>query len=155
MHFRIKGYTFQLASPYSEGHRLTAGEAQALNDLRTENIQNNFRPHVNSQVEKLGPGELLAQSVLDALQAKLATYDSSYKFNEKATRNRIGDIEAEAKIVAREKLAAESQSSEAQFSDDQIEALLAEWANLPAVIEEARIRVQARRSALTGGMESL
>ena len=36
MQIRIKGYTFQLAAPYSAGHRLTPGEAEALNNLAWE-----------------------------------------------------------------------------------------------------------------------
>ena len=153
MQVRIKGYTFSLTAPYESGHSLTAGEAQALNDLRAENIQNNFRSFVNEQVARLAAGELLAQHIIDALQEKLTSYDSMYKFAEKAGRNRIGDIELEATAVARER--ALSQGDTASLSKDHLEELIAVWAKLPAVREEARARVAARRSALAGGMDSL
>lgn len=153
MQVRIKGYTFSLAAPYSEGHSLTAGEAQALNDLRTENIQNNFRTLVNEQVARLEPGQLLAQSVLDGLSAKLAEYDSGYKFNEKSGRNRLGDIELEIQLVAVER--ATLQIAQLAESPDKLAELVAEFIHLPAVKEEARSRVAARRSVLSGGIESL
>lgn len=149
MQIRIKGYTFSLASPFSEGHSLTAGEAQALNDLRAENIQNNFRDFVNEQVKRCPIGVLLSQSILDALQLQLSTYDSKYGFNERAGRNRTGDIEQEVQLVAAERAKAQAESPE------QLPGLIAEFINLPAVKEEARNRVAARRSALAGGMESL
>lgn len=149
MPVRIKGYTFSLSSPYSEGHSLTPGEAQALNDLRVENIQNNFRSFVNEQVARLASGQLLSQTVLDALQTQLTEYDSTYKFNEKAGRNRLGDIELEVQAVALERARAQAESPE------QLPALIAEFVNLPAVKEEARVRVASRRSALSGGIDSL
>lgn len=149
MQIRIKGYTFSLSSPFTAGHRLTAGEAQALNDLRTENIQNNFRHKVNARVAGLEPGQLLPQADIDALQALLTQADQDYKFVEKGTRSRLGDIEREARSIA------ESRARACAATPEQIPALITEFAQLPAVIEEARTRVAARRSAIAGGMESL
>ncbi len=152
MQIRIKGYTFSLAAPYEPGHSLTAGEAQALNDLRAENIQNNFRDKVNDQVARLSPGSLLTQSVLEALQLQLTSYDAGYKFNEKPGRNRTGDIEREALAIARERVMRDSPS---HLTTEEIEGLVKEMVGLSAVLEEARTRVMANRSALAGGMDSL
>lgn len=151
MQLTIKGYTFNLTAPYSEGHKLTAGEAQALNDLRRENIGNNFRPQVAEQVARIGTGDLLSQSALDGLQASLTAYDQSYRFAEKSGRSRLGDLDIEARVVATERARQQGHS----LSSEQINALVEEFVKLPAVLEEARTRVAARRSALAGGMESL
>lgn len=148
---RFKGYTFAISEPYTEGHSLTAGEAKALNDLRTENIGNNFRSKVNDQIAQLEPGGLLLQHVLDHLAVELAEYDSTYKFSEKGTRTKLGDIEREIIAVARERAAA--QAGEVALED--LAELVESFKSLPAVREEARSRVAARRSALSGGMESL
>ncbi len=149
MPMRMKGYTFTLSAPYAEGHRLTSAEAQALNDLRAENIGNNFRSRVNEQVARLAPGELLAQHVLDGLTAELAGYDAGYQFASKTTRTKIGDIEREIQAVAKERAIAQAEAP------SQVEGLIEQFVGLPAVLEEARSRVAARRSALAGGMDSL
>lgn len=146
---RIKGYSFSLSNPYTEGHSLTAAEAQALNKLREENISNNFRSQVNEQVSRLAPGELLAQSVLDSLQQALTAYDELYQFNMKAGRNRLGDIDKEILAVARERAIYQA------GPDADLQPLIDEFVKLPAVIEEARNRVAAARSAIADGLESL
>lgn len=149
MQLLIKGYSFQLSAPYNEGHSLTSGEASALNDLRKENIQNNFRSQVADQTSNLALGELLPQNILDGLQAKLTEYDQTYKFAEKSGRNRLSDIDLEIGIVAAERARAQAEDPA------QLPGLIAEFIGLPAVREEARSRVAARRSALAGGMDSL
>lgn len=146
---RMKGYTFTLSAPYAEGHSLTSAEAQALNDLRTENIGNNFRSRVNEQIGRLAPGELLPQNILDGLIAELAVYDAAYQFAEKSGRSKLGDIEREIQAVAKERAEAQAEAP------SQLAELIAEFIGLPAVLEEARSRVAARRSALAGGMDSL
>lgn len=155
MQVRMKGYTFSLSTPYEPGHRLTPGEAKALNDLRLENIQNNFRHKINAQIARLEPGQLLAQHVLDELQAELSAYDADYKFNEKSTRSRMGDIEREARAIARERVLAQATLHDLQLTDEFIAVLIEQDCKLPAVIEEARNRVAARRAALSAGLESL
>lgn len=157
MQVRIKGYAFSLAEPYAEGHRLTASEAKAVNDLRAENIQNNFRSKVNAAVANLAPGELLPQAVIDGLKAELADYDQKYTFAEKVGRSRLGDLEQAALAVAAERVQAQLIATGSQHSiiSEEAQKLIAETALLPAVVEEARARVTARRSALSGGMESL
>lgn len=163
MQFKIKGYTFEISTPYSEGHQLTPGEAQAFNNLRTENIQNNFRSFVNEQIKRLSPGELLPDSVLQALQAQLTQYDQEYTFAQKSTRTRLGDIEREARAIALERVRVELQQASQSdptfdpmaWDEQKTSDLVARYALLPAVIEEARARVAAHRSALAGGMEDL
>lgn len=152
MQVRIKGYTFSLSAPYSEGQPLSEGEAKALNDLRAENIQNNFRGFVNEQVARLGSGGLIPQSILSALQLQLDNYDKSYSFNARPGRNRTGDIEREALAIAAGRV---KQQADPAMSKEALDGIIIEYSKLPAVIEEARSRVEASRSALAGGMDSL
>lgn len=66
----IQGHLFTMSAPYKVGHVLTAGEAQALNQLRAENVRNNFAARMKAAAEK---GQSLGQSELTA-------YDESYAF---------------------------------------------------------------------------
>ncbi len=157
MQITIKSYTFHLSAPYSAGTVITAGEAQALNNLRAENIQNNLRRFVNEAVDRLQERELLAPEVLAELQARFDKYDREYQFLERGTsRPRLGDLESEALLVARERIeAAFRRDGDPLPADDLLEAMVAKQAGLPAVKEEARLRVIARRQVTAGGLESL
>lgn len=155
MQIRIKGYTFQLAAPYTSGHVLNEGEAKALNDLRAENIQNNFRAQVNNQVSSLADGGLISTTVLAELQSKLTAYDKAYQFNIKTGRSRIGDIEEEARAIAHERITTALAQTSTVLPESELAELVLTQAQLPSIVEEARTRVAARRSALAGGMESL
>jgi hypothetical protein len=42
----IAGEVFKIDTPYTEGHTCTAGEASALNQVRHENLRNNFAKKV-------------------------------------------------------------------------------------------------------------
>lgn len=156
MQIRIKGYTFQLSAPFVEGTVLTKAEAQALNDLRAENIQNNIRRMISDATARLPEGELLPQAELDELQSKLTQYDLSYQFVEKhQPRPRIGDIEAEARAVAKERAEAELRQLGTEAGEGELEQMISEMERLPAVLEEARQRVSARRLAIAGSLSDL
>ncbi len=155
MQLLIKGYSFDLSAPYREGHSLTVGEAKALNDLRKENIQNNFRQNVADQISRLAPGQLLPQAVLSGLQAKLTEYDEKYQFAEKSSRARTGDIELEARAIARERVNTTMYELGTLLPLDELDEMVKTQSQLPSVLEEARSRVAARRSALSAGLDSL
>lgn len=157
MQIRIKSYTFTLSEPFQQGTIITKGEAQAMNNLRAENIQNNLRKHVNDAVAALGKDDLLAPEVLADLRAKFAEADRTYKFLEKhSPKERLGDIEEEARTVARERVeAAFRQSGEELPSTDLLELMIKDQAKLPSIEEEARLRVSARRRAVGAGLDSL
>ncbi len=156
MQIRIKSYTFSLSEPFQPGTVITKAEAQALNDLRSENIQNNLRKAVADAVAVLGPDELLSQEALAELQAKFTAYDNSYTFTERHTpKPRLGDIEAEARAVARERVEVLARRVGETLSEADVDAAVAEMAGLPAIVEEARMRVSARRRVLGEGLDSL
>ncbi len=156
MQIRIKGYTFNLSEPFQPGTVITKGEAQALNDLRSENIQNNTRKLVAEATATLAEGELLSQDTLAQIQSKITQYDQGYSFLEKhQPRPRVGDIEAEARQVALEIVEAAARREGITLSESELEQHVAQRATLPLVIEAARDRVAVKRRAMAGGLDAL
>lgn len=156
MQIRIKGYTFTLSEPFRDGTVLTKAEAQALNDLRAENIQNNLRKLVAEATAELAQGELLSEARIVDIQGKLTKYDLAYTFVEKhIPRPRRGDIEAAARELAEERVGASLRQQEITVSPDELEFMIAEVEGLPAIIDEARALVSARRRAVQGSLEDL
>lgn len=153
---RIKGYPFQFSTPFQAGSVLTKGEAQALNQLRIENLTNNLREEVNKALGVLAEGQLLSAETLAELQAKFTKYDQRYAFVEKHTpRPRRGLLEAETLLVAAERVDAEARAAGRELAPDQREALIEEFARLPAVQEEARDRAGAKQQALKDSLQDL
>lgn len=158
MSIRIKGYSFQLSAPYGAGTVLTRGEAQALNNLRAENIQNNIRKLVVDATAELLPGQLLEPGKLAELQAKITQYDRGYQFLEKhSPKPRVGEIELETRAVAQERVEAalRAEGLEDSTSPAELEELIQAQLELPAVIEEARARVATRHRVLSEGLGDL
>ncbi len=151
MQIRIRSYSFNITEPFQAGTVISKAEAQALCDLRAENIQNNTRRWVAELTDSLAPGQLLPQATLDALQARITEYDLQYQFGEKNGRPRIGELEKVARQVARERLEAAGHPSDLEGYED----LVDEQSKLPAVMEEARERVAATRKVLSEGLEGL
>lgn len=153
---RIKGYPFQFSTPFQAGTVLTKGEAQALNQLRLENVTNNLRDEVKKQVELLEDGELLSTAALTELQTRFTKYDREYQFLEKhIPRPRKGLLETEAMLVASERVDVEAAQSGRELSDEERTALVKELVLLPAVLEEARERAGARQAALRSSLSDL
>lgn len=157
MQIRIKSYTFHLSTPYQAGTVITKGEAQALNNLRVENIQNNLRKLVTDACAGLAQDELLSPQTLAEIQAKFTEYDSKYQFAEKiGLKARLGEIEEEAREVARERVEASFRhDGSALPAEDIVELMVIDQAELPNIKEEARMRVSARRRVFSEGLDSL
>lgn len=145
MQLRIKGYTFILTEPWAEGQVLDSATAKVLNDLRGENIGNNLRRMVKDAQARAGHGELIAQEVLDQLQTDIAQYDAEYQFKLKPSGAKLGDIEAECRVVAAERVQVASRFNGVELTEEELEAQIDLNAGLPTVVEEARARVLARR----------
>lgn len=85
---------FTVTTPYAEGHVITAAEAKALNQVRAENIANNFRAKIKAAKE---------DGTLDKVRADLATYDAEYVFTLASVgggRTPVDPVEREAKRLA-------------------------------------------------------
>lgn len=156
MQIRIKSYEFHLTEPFTPGTVITRGEAQALNGLRAENIQDAVRKLVNQEIERLQPDELIPADRLETLREKISAYDREYKFTERHNgRVKLGSIEAEARQVARERVEAAASRLELDLSSEELERQIALHEKLPSVEEEARQRVQATRRVLNEGLSDL
>lgn len=73
----ISGLTFEVAAPYVEGHAITAAEANALNQMRKENIANNTRKRVN---ELKGDADEFTDDQTEQAAAIVAEVDAEYVF---------------------------------------------------------------------------
>ena len=85
---------FTVTTPYAEGHVVTAAEAKALNQVRAENIANNFRAKIKAAKE---------EGTLDQVRADLAAYDAEYVFTLASVgggRAPVDPVEREAKSIA-------------------------------------------------------
>lgn len=100
---RIQGEEFEVSQPYAEGRTITAAEAKALNQVRAENIGNNFRKRIKDSLE----GAEGADS-LDTIRTDLAAYDGSYEFTLATASGaaKLDPVEREAKKIARNAISA-------------------------------------------------
>lgn len=139
-------YAFQVQAPYSEGHVLTRAEAQALNVLRSENIQNNLRQAFADEAGKcVENNNLLTQEALDRVQEIVSKYDENYQFVEAhEPKPKLGALEREARNIAIGKL-------EDGASEEEIAAL----AETIDVLTEARERLEAQARIASSSMEDL
>lgn len=87
----IAGRTFNVPSPFSEGHVLSANEAQALNQTFHENIRNNTAKKIKEKTDEE------AQSIVD-------DYANDYQFGVRSGGGGFrGDaVMTEAMAIARE-----------------------------------------------------
>jgi len=155
----IQGLQFEVQQPYSAGHTLTDGEASQLNQVRAENIRNNFAGSIKAAIEAyrkandLSDDDEVAPADLDKdeLDEKLAKYDDEYimgvRGGPSGPRTPVDPIQREANRIALEKvkialkkkgITIDSVPKEkmAQF----VEGVKAKY---PDVMEEARRRVSA------------
>ncbi len=105
----ISGFKFEISTPYSEGHTVTADEAAVLNQVRAENIGNNLRAKVKEQAEAViaeAGGELTdvqTTNFVTQVQSKIIdAYDKDYKLEaKKPAQPRVTDpVEKEARKLA-------------------------------------------------------
>lgn len=146
---RIRGYSFSIRAPYAEGQRMGEAEVQQLNDLRADNIRNNMTKPVLDAIGQLIPGEMLSPAKLAELQATISNYDEKYHLQLKhMARPRVGAIEAEARLIAEERLEADVRKNGLEPSEAELAKWLAEYISLPEVQELARARVMAKQQVL-------
>lgn len=162
----IQGLEFTASLPYLAGHTLTDAEARALNQVRLENIRNNFATKVKASTDK-AEGSIPP----DQLSAKFAEFEAAYSFSMPGagggTRT-LDPIEREAlalaKDVVKNALAAQGKSMTApkEASDDEkaaykdkINAKVEEIAGRDVVIAQARKNVAARSKSLDALAEGL
>lgn len=102
----IYGLQAEISAPFAEGHVMTAAEAKALNQTRTENISNNVRKQVGDLRSE--DGTFTAENQAKAI-ALIAEADSKYVFtlaNAGSGRKVVDPIEREAIALAKAGLTA-------------------------------------------------
>lgn len=146
----IQGLIFPLRIPYAEGHVLLANEAAALNNLRGENLRNNFAAKIKTILEpKDGPKRVVAD-LTDEEKTSLLTdfvaYDTTYTLSGKRTAKApVDPVEREATRMAKEMVEAALRKKGIEkkaLADGQFDTYVGQLLERnPAIREEARAYV--------------
>lgn len=163
MSITIQGLEFEVDRPYATGpHELTAGEANALNQTRAENLRNNFAGKIKSAMEDYRKANSLAEDAEvpvsnldhDGLKTEFAKYAADYEFSERAggggTRTPTDPVEREANNIAwgriKPALTAKGIKIDSVSKEKKAELIKSAIAKYPAIMEEAKRRVEAAAS---------
>lgn len=102
---KMKGLVLEASAPFEEGHTLTKAEADALNQVRAENVRNNFAGKINEALEAAGvqlatelPADLQKQ-----FQTEFSDYDDEYEFGIRRPRE-TDPVKVEAYRIASKKV---------------------------------------------------
>jgi len=90
----ISEKSFNVPTPFSEGHKCTAGEASALNQTLGENVRNNMAKAVKVAVEKGEFDQAKAQAAIDE-------HVKNYEFGQRRAST-VDPVEKEALDIARD-----------------------------------------------------
>jgi len=151
----IQGINFTSPRPYLEGHVITAGEANALNQVLAENLRNNFAAKIKKIVEGNAEKQKKGEQ-LDALptQADFDKYVAEYKFGERAVggaREVLDPIEREARNMARTAITEALKKKGTKVKDlaeGKLEELIkGALEKHPKFREQAKAIVEARKAA--------
>lgn len=155
----IQGLQFEVAQPFKAGHVLTEGEASQLNQVRAENVRNNFAGTIRKAIEEHRKANTLPDDAevpvsdldKDELDEKLSKYDDEYVMGVRGgpsgPRTPVDPIQREANRIALEKvktavkkkgITLESVPKEKMASF--VKQVLEKY---PEIIEEAKRRVSA------------
>jgi hypothetical protein len=154
----IQGVEFTASTPYLEGHVVTDAEAKALNQVRLENLRNNFAARVKAVK---GEAEALTEEQLAALAAEFATYDSEYQFSLASVgggKRETDPVQAEAKRMAKALITTQLKAAGRQVKSIDPEALAAAVAKLADredIQKAAKKAVAERNKAAAASLEDL
>lgn len=140
-------FPFHVAAPFVEGHPLTAGEAQALNQLRSERIRENCRPAFAAAAGSAISGVPSADA-LQEVQQRISRYDENFQFIE---RHEAAERPLAITPIQREALELARGAVPDGASDAEIELLAASI----DLVQEATERVRVRAEVARSGIEAL
>lgn len=158
----IAGVSFMVLQPYVAGHVVTEAEAKALNQVRAENIRNNCASKVKAAAEGTAKeGEPTA----DTIEAYVREYDENYQFTLASVgggKRPTDPVEVEAMRIARDLFSAYASSKKLTVKaikeakgEEWVNAKLAELAERPENVKEAKRRVDARNKSAEAALEGL
>lgn len=165
----IQGMSFEVDRPYSAGeHVLTAGEANALNQTRAENLRNNFASVVKkAMVDYRKANNMVEDAEVpvdkldhDALNTEFEKYVTEYQFSERAggggPRTPKDPVEREANRIAWDKikiaLGKQNIKIDSISGDRKAELIASAIAKYPAITEEAQRRVSTAADIALGDL---
>jgi len=146
----IQGIAFKVSEPFAEGHVLKANEASVLNQTFAENIRNNCATMIESaKKESADKGTELN---VGALQEAIDKYIAEYEFGANRGGSRTVDpVRREALTIAEAKVRDALKKKNVQIKSVGAERIreMAEQAlaKFPAIMEQARAVVEARRGS--------
>jgi len=165
----IQGLQFEVAQPYAAGHVLTEGEASQLNQVRAENIRNNFAAQIKAAIEAHRKANSLPDDAevavtdldKDTLDEKLAKYDEDYEMGLRGgpsgPRTPVDPVMREAHRIALEKvkvaLKKKGITLDSVPKEKMAQFVTGTIAKYPAILEEARRRVSAAADVVLDSLE--
>lgn len=154
----IQGVTFAATQPYAEGHVVTEAEAKALNQVRAENLRNNFASKVKAAK---GDAESLTDAQIAELSAEFAEYDASYVFTLASVgggKRETDPVAVEARRLAKAAIAAMLSDKGRKLKDidkDKLDAAIATLADSERIQKLAKKAVEDRRKAAEADLSSI
>lgn len=145
---------FEVAQPYEAGHTLTDAEAKALNQVRRENLGNNFRGTVKKAQEEAATAGKDVD--VDALKTAFADLDGKYIFTlrEVSAARKFDAVEREARNLVKAELrnyflALDPPQKFSDLPEDEQEKLIEDNATSPEVVKIAKDIVK-QKSKISG-----
>jgi hypothetical protein len=144
----IQGLVFPVSTPYAEGHTINEAEANTLNQVRSENLRNNFANQVKKAKEA---PKGLTEEAKAALAEAFAKYDAEYVFaGKRMSKTPVDPVAREAHKIAKSKILEQLRKKNIDPKslaegkmDDLIAGVLSKY---PSITEEAQRRVAASKS---------
>lgn len=151
---KVLSVTFTASAPYAEGHVCSVDEAATLNQVRAENLRNNFSKHVKAWQEA-GSDE----AGLEKLRSDFAAYDAAYVFRGPRVSVVVDPVEKLARTLAREAIKAklrERGRDSKEFSDEWWQERISQvLAGNPTYREEANRRHSATQAMAAEAISDL
>ncbi len=150
----VSGLEFDLPTTYSEGHKCTAAEATELEALRRSRIASNFTKQIEKELSANGGGHGtdLPDFVKLRLGHEFATYSREYVLGAKSSDPIVREAQRLAGDLAAEELRKRGKKR-SDVDDATWKAAVARLAASPAVLAEARTRVEASRKILSEALD--
>lgn len=163
MPYTIQGHDFDFGAPrYAAGHACTENEANALNQVRLENIRNNTASKIKAAAEKasVAPADVNLDADLGdgtTLRSLISAYADNYEFGLRSVRTSepVDPVEKEAIKLAKDtvrKALATKKVKVKDLPEGKFDEMVEAYAAREDVIKEAKRRVKLAESA---GAETL
>lgn len=152
MQILISHYSFSVSAPYSEGHSLSALEAQALNAIRAENIRN----LAFKAFKKAGLlASIQSPTSLEQMARDVSRIDHSYEFRPPSTPKRESPLDLLLREIALEIIQQRERQQGYPLSDSDFDSTLQTLICAPEVQSEARRRLEARQVIAQQSLEEI